>query len=66
MRETIMHFIVEPIRNFICKNDPGHLGSFFADVFELTALAVMLIMVIRIYLKTKRLNTRMEEFHPDD
>jgi hypothetical protein len=60
-----MKFVTGWIKEFICKNDPTHIGAFLADVFELAALAVMLGMVVRLYIKIRTLHKKMKEYHPD-
>lgn len=61
-----MRFLIETVRQYICQNDPHHVGAFLTDIFELTALAVMLGLVVRLYIKTRTLHKKMKEYHPDE
>ena len=61
-----MHFVVEKIKEFICRVDPHHVGAFITNAFELLTLAILFYMVLRLYFKTKKLHKDMRRYHPDD
>ena len=58
--------IVEAVHKFIHNNDPEHIGSFVANAVELVCLIIIFVLVLKLLKKTKDLDTRMREHHPDD
>lgn len=53
------------LTQFIQRHDPNHIGSIFANMVELGALTLMLILVLGLYRRVRDLNKRMKEYHPD-
>lgn len=56
----------ELIKEFICRVDPNHVGSFIANAVELFISLVLFGLTIRLFWKTKKMQKEIKRLHPDE